>query len=483
MAAGGADTDAGPDAMDNMERPVVDEQAALALAARLYGLRGGTARPMDGYDDKNFWLQNHEVTDNPFLTKVCEAGYTLKVTNSLDSRDLAFVEEQTALLAHLADHGVVCPRPVRNKAGHTYSIEKLRENGPGHAVRLLQFVPGEILGKVPWQPDFASQAGREIGRLHNLMDEVDLPAVKSRVTEWSLWEAPRVLTFAHYVEDAARRALVKETRVWKREIISRLLLGARPFSQAKPGKRLFSRLYLGKNHRFQPLAWEAVGKSRSLGKSRLPTASQARGWKRLESGNAKKYLGIPDFRFAVYMYSGNNVYLVKYAGNNVYLVLGKFQQETGAQMEYLREDSGLIHGDYNQFNIVVRREGSGSHSVAGVLDLGDCHSAPRLFEVALTGAYMALASGGAEAIAGVLAGYSQERSIPPVAVDLLRVCVCARLCQSLVMGLRAHALDPQNTYVLDSQRNGWLVLENLWKAKHGEFEKEWREKILDGKLN
>ncbi|KAK3908268.1 Polypeptide N-acetylgalactosaminyltransferase 14, partial [Frankliniella fusca] len=93
------------------------------------------------------------------------------------------------------------------------------------------------------------------------------------------------------------------TRVWKREIISRLFLGARPFSQAKPGKRLFSRLYLGKNYRFQPLAWEAVGNSRSLGKSRLPTASQVRGWKRLESGNAKKYLGIPDFRFAVRMSS------------------------------------------------------------------------------------------------------------------------------------------------------------------------------------
>ncbi|KAK3931982.1 Collagen alpha-1(XVIII) chain [Frankliniella fusca] len=70
------------------------------------------------------------------------------------------------------------------------------------------------------------------------------------------------------------------TRVWKREIISRLLLGARPFSQVKPGTRLFSRLYLGKNHRFQPLAWEAVGKRLFPRLRDLPTASQTRVWKR-----------------------------------------------------------------------------------------------------------------------------------------------------------------------------------------------------------
>ncbi|KAK3929085.1 ATP-dependent RNA helicase DDX42 [Frankliniella fusca] len=100
------------------------------------------------------------------------------------------------------------------------------------------------------------------------------------------------------IYDAVRKS-DRKTRVWKREIISILLLGARPFSQVKHGKRLFSRLYLGKNHRFQPLTWEAVGKRLSPRLRDLPTASQVRGWKRLESGNAKKYLGIPDFRFAV----------------------------------------------------------------------------------------------------------------------------------------------------------------------------------------
>ncbi|KAK3930802.1 Polypeptide N-acetylgalactosaminyltransferase 14 [Frankliniella fusca] len=70
---------------------------------------------------------------------------------------------------------------------------------------------------------------------------------------------------------------VFQTRVWKWEIISRLLLGARPFSQAKPGKHIFSRLYLGKNHRFQPLTWESVGKRLFPRLRDLPTASQVGG--------------------------------------------------------------------------------------------------------------------------------------------------------------------------------------------------------------
>lgn len=358
-------------ALDDMECPSLDAQAALALAVRLYGLSGGTAKALDGYDDRNFWLQNQEVADNPSLTEVAAAGYTLKVTNSLDSRNLAFLEEQTLLILHLADHGMNCPRPVRNKDGKIYSIEQLREGGPGHAVRLFEFIPGETLGKVPWQPDFADQAGRELARIHNVVDGVDFPAVKSRTTEWSLWEAPRVLKYASYVVDESRRALVQE-------------------------------------------------------------------------------------------------------------VLEAFQRDTGPQAEFLREDSGLIHGDFNQFNIVVARAAEGApspYSVTGVLDLGDCHCAPRLFDVALTAAYMAITSGDVQDIAGVLVGYSRERPLTHVALDLLRVCICARLCQSLVMGLRAHALEPQNTYVLDTQKNGWPVLQALWKEPKGKYEQEWKQKV------
>ena len=359
--------EAAEDALDQMQRPDLDLPGALTLAERLYGLRGGSATTMVSYDDCNFWLRPQEVFGNPHLAAVCPDGYTLKATNSKDSLETDFIEGQNQLLLFLADNGVRCPRPVRNKHGETFSIERFRKDGPGHAVRLLEFIPGEILGKVPWQADFATHAGREVARINTLMDRVNIPALLSRKTEWSLWEAPRVLNYVDFVTDSSKRSLVEE-------------------------------------------------------------------------------------------------------------VLGAFEKDVRAHAEHLQRDTGLIHGDFNQFNIVVGRR-DGRRELTGVLDLGDCHVAPRLFEVAVAATYMALTSGDVQAVGDVLAGYCSVRPLVVEDADLLRVCVCARLCQSLVMGLRGHSMDPDNTYILDSQEKGWPLLEQLWRAPPGSFEQAWASSI------
>ncbi|KAK3930430.1 Elongation factor 1-alpha [Frankliniella fusca] len=87
---------------------------------------------------------------------------------------------------------------------------------------------------------------------------------------------PEAAAAADGAQDQQRQR-ARLTRVWKREIISRLLLGARPFSQVKPGKRLFSRLYLGKK-RFPGFAWE---KGRAPRRSlEIISRFQTRVWKR-----------------------------------------------------------------------------------------------------------------------------------------------------------------------------------------------------------
>ncbi|KAJ1526079.1 hypothetical protein ONE63_009244 [Megalurothrips usitatus] len=352
-----------------MERIELDADGALALAARLYGLTGGSATEMVGYDDKNFRLQPDEVVGNEHVDGLAPHGYTLKVINNVDSEYPDVIDGQNFLFQFLYDRGVVCPRPIKNKQGKTFSVEQLRPNGPGHAVRLLEFVPGDMLGRVPWQADFAVQVGRELAKLTALLDEVDVPAIRARDMPWSLWRAPDVLQHLHVVPDAARAALVSE-------------------------------------------------------------------------------------------------------------VLDAFRRDTEAHADFLRDDAGIIHGDYNQFNLVVRRPGAGAaYSLAGVIDLGDCHWAPRVFEVALAATYMGMTSGTVEAVRDVLVGYAERRPLAPEAVGLLRVCICARLCQSLVLGLHAHEKDPSNAYVLDSQQSGWPLLLALWQAPPGTFEAQWGEAL------
>lgn len=46
----------------------------------------------------------------------------------------------------------------------------------------------------------------------------------------------------------------------------------------------------------------------------------------------------------------------------------------------------------------------------------------------------------------------------------MKVCVAARLCQSLVMGAYSHSLDPGNDYVLFTSKIGWDILTRLWET-------------------
>lgn len=111
-------------------------------------------------------------------------------------------------------------------------------------------------------------------------------------------------------------------------------------------------------------------------------------------------------------------------------------------MDFLRADSGLIHGDYNQHNIVVQAE-AGGFSLAGVLDLGDCHWAPRLFDVALAGTYMGIASGDVDAVGQVLQGYSERRPVPGQWVQLLKVIHCS-ICFTVFLADKNLGADPSD---------------------------------------
>lgn len=51
--------------------------------------------------------------------------------------------------------------------------------------------------------------------------------------------------------------------------------------------------------------------------------------------------------------------------------------------------------------------------------------------------------------------------------------MAARLSQSLVLGVYSATMDPDNEYILSSQKNGWCVLEEIWK--HENVDKLWTD--------
>lgn len=85
-------------------KPIISLDEVKVFAKNIYGLLCENVIELNGYDDKNFKLEVHQTVDNPHIETICPNGYVLKIMNSLDSQNLAFVEGQNALISFLGEY-------------------------------------------------------------------------------------------------------------------------------------------------------------------------------------------------------------------------------------------------------------------------------------------------------------------------------------------------------------------------------------------
>uniref|UniRef100_A0A182VPQ2 Hydroxylysine kinase n=1 Tax=Anopheles minimus TaxID=112268 RepID=A0A182VPQ2_9DIPT len=154
-------------------------------------------------------------------------------------------------------------------------------------------------------------------------------------------------------------------------------------------------------------------------------------------------------------------------------VLDAFQRRVIPNLsEYER---GVIYGDFNEHNIIVNKKQSNSkeYEIVGIIDFGDVCYSRYVFELAIAMTYMLLEANDLNTGGLVIAGYSMIRLIPQHEKEILRVCIAARLCQSLVLGLYTATVDSSNQYILSSQTRGWNVLEALWSETDKDILERW----------
>lgn len=145
-------------------------------------------------------------------------------------------------------------------------------------------------------------------------------------------------------------------------------------------------------------------------------------------------------------------------------------------------EKGMIHGDFNESNILVKSEANDSETfhVHGLIDFGDVQFNYHVFEIAICISYAMIEVtimvpndvGG-----HVLAGYLTERSITDIEWDILKECVAARLAQSLVLGVYSHEQDPGNDYLINTAAKGWSCLEQFWNTPKDQIIHRWKEII------
>ncbi|XP_077256032.1 hydroxylysine kinase [Temnothorax americanus] len=152
----------------------------------------------------------------------------------------------------------------------------------------------------------------------------------------------------------------------------------------------------------------------------------------------------------------------------VHDVIVSFQREVLPIMDQLEQT--VIHGDLNEHNIIVSPDGK---DIAAVIDFGDSHRTCCVFELAIVLCYMILQTADVGMGRHVVEGYERIKKLTDVEKKTLKISVCARICQSLVMGAYSYLHDPENQYLLSTQKTGWMLLKRLWPMSQGDVMQAW----------
>lgn len=119
----------------------------------------------------------------------------------------------------------------------------------------------------------------------------------------------------------------------------------------------------------------------------------------------------------------------------------------------------VIHNDANDYNLIVDRK---RNAVCAIIDFGDmCHGF-RLADLAIACVYAIQGQIAPQPLLDeVVIGYASVCPLLDAEREALSSFLRARLCQSILMAARAHRADPDNDYILVSQRAVCALLHQL----------------------
>ena len=132
------------------------------------------------------------------------------------------------------------------------------------------------------------------------------------------------------------------------------------------------------------------------------------------------------------------------------------------EKDFLGLGSQIIHADVNDHNVLVSGPLDLPRRVTGIIDLGDAHSAPRVFDLAIALAYAILDTPDPLAAAAALVrGYHAALPILELEIDVVSALVRARLGQSVCISAWRRREGSAEDYHLVSEEPAWRMLRTL----------------------
>ena len=191
------------------EKPAVSVRRAKQLAEEHFGLRpphildrivrfGRPATrviPLNSYDDKNFLFYNRRI---------------VKFYNGVESAYPAFIDAQARAMERARGAGILTNTPYRTKDDKDAAYVDL--GGTKHAMRVLSFIPGKVLGDIDQSDDLLVQAGELIGSLDACFQGFDHIGFH-RNHFWDLRHSLELRNFVTYIASESRKDLVSRLLV------------------------------------------------------------------------------------------------------------------------------------------------------------------------------------------------------------------------------------------------------------------------------
>ncbi|GLD49951.1 hydroxylysine kinase-like isoform X1 [Lates japonicus] len=184
-------------------KPNFSQSQVSELLKRLFRLTASEIRSLPSYDDQNF----HVVP--------VEGGeYVLKIMNAEDSKNPALIEVQTHAMSFLYQNGLPAQTAMPTASGQLMSLEEIDcgNDCQKYLVRLLTYLPGTTISKVPLTPQLLYETGKTAARMDLILQEMEHPQLSVLQREnfkWSLSNFTMLEAFLSLLDGDPLQEVVK----------------------------------------------------------------------------------------------------------------------------------------------------------------------------------------------------------------------------------------------------------------------------------
>jgi Ser/Thr protein kinase RdoA (MazF antagonist) len=190
-------TEAGNKTVLEAQAPAFTIQEAESIARQAFDIKA-SAHPLDSERDQNFHLRSEDDSD-----------WVLKIANPAENP--ALLDMQTQALLHIADVDPSLPIPlVKVTPDGAWFHEIDGPDGQRFIVRVLSYLPGQLLDDATLNPVLLRNVGAMAARLARALRDFNHPASRYELL-WDLTQAPALCEQTQYIKDEDRRRVVEET--------------------------------------------------------------------------------------------------------------------------------------------------------------------------------------------------------------------------------------------------------------------------------